>query len=80
MISTTSVNRFQFAELDCKMVFRSPKGDFQILCLLSGLYSCQQHLQIRCPLCRMRVPTASWAPFVDQSVYLKAELMRLFET
>lgn len=42
------------------------------------LYSCQQHLQIRCPLCRMRVPTASWAPFVDQSVYLKAEL-RLFE-
>jgi len=26
---------------------------------------------IRCPLCRMRVPTASWAPFVDQSVYLK---------
>ena len=28
--------------------------------------------QISCPLCRLRVPTASWSPFVDETVYNKA--------
>lgn len=26
---------------------------------------------ISCPLCRLRVPTASWSPFVDETVYNK---------
>ena len=82
-IGTLSDLQVQFGDCGIRMQYKDLNSTFpvvsrshsEITACLTQVYPraalCGDSAQIRCPLCRGRVATCAWAPFVDRPVYDK---------